>query len=79
MSSYTDQHKILLFHFKQQRSHKPLVASKLSKDGLNFVSGHDHGKALGFPRPYDLAQVTHFTVKDMAIEEQKRGERLVLR
>jgi len=34
MSSYTDQHKILLFHFIHQRGHEPLVASNLSKDGV---------------------------------------------
>jgi hypothetical protein len=42
----------------------------LSQHRLDFLAGHDNGKALGLVGTDDFAQIAHFAAKDMAVEEQ---------
>ena len=65
--------------FSCGKTHKPFIAGKLGKDSLHLVAGHDDGQPHGFAGADYVAHISDLPTDDMTIQEQKRGERLVLR
>ena len=59
-----------------QRRHESPLAGELREYRLDLFLCHDNGQVFASPCTNDLAESSHFTTDDLAVQEQKRRESL---